>query len=157
MADLATVTRNITNELITIPGLSEARNTAIEKAPGFPLLMVYPRSGFWRNGSAAGGRSSTDNAMRWGTWTINCVVHVARRDLPYDIAAAIPFADSVPNKLMVGYHRDRFGGSIVCLSDPTNRGSTAPLSCEFGPSAVGAQETVAWTFALDVTVEEEIT
>lgn len=157
MASLAVVVNNITNDLMTIPELSEARNTAIEKAPGFPLLLVYPRTGFWRPGTSAGGRSDTVNPMRWGTWTIHCVVHVARRDLPYDIRAAMPFADSVPNRLLYAYHRDKFGGSIVCLSDPTNRGSTAPLTCEFGPSAIGAQETVAWTFGLDVTVEEEVT
>ena len=156
MASLAVVCANITNELRTLDGLSEARGSAIEKAPGFPLLTVYPRVGFWRPGSAAGGRSSTDNPMRWGTHTINIVVHVARRDLPWDIAAAMPFADSVPNRLMYGYHRDKFGNSITALSDPNNRGGTAPLTYEFGPSAVGAQDTVAWTFALDVTVEEEI-
>lgn len=157
MASLADVVHAITNELTTLPGLSEARSTAIEKAPGFPLLLVYPRSGFWRNGSAAGGRSDTLNPMRWGTWTISCVVHVARRDLPWDIAASMPFADSVPNRLLFGYHRDEFGGTVICLSDPNNRGSTAPITCELGPSAIGAQDTIAWTFSLDVTVEEEIT
>lgn len=157
MASLVNVVHAITNELTTLPGLSEARDTAIEKAPGFPLLTVYPKSGFWRNGSPAGGRSDTVNAMRWGTWTIHCVVHVARRDLPYDINAAMPFADSVPNRLLYGYNRDEFGGTVTCLSDPTNRGSTAPITCEFGPNKIGAQDTVAWTIAIDVTVEEEIT
>ncbi len=157
MASLEMVCKAITGELQSLPALSESRDTAIEKAPGYPLLMVYPRTGFWRPGSASGGRSDTSNPMRWGTWTINCVVHVARRDLPWDIAAAMPFADLVPNRLFYGYHRDKFGGTVVCLSDPNNRGSTAPLTCEFGPSAIGAQDTVAWTFALDVTVEEEIT
>ena len=154
---MARVVAAITDEVRPISGLSEARDTAVEKASGFPLLMVYPRAGFWRPGTAAGGRGADNVPMRWGTHAITVAVHVARRDLPFDIQMVMNFADSVPNALLHGYDRDKFAQTVVCLSDPNNRGGTAPITYEFGPGAIGAVDTVALTFSLDVTVEEEIT
>lgn len=153
MAALEDLIREVTADVRMVPGVVATPDAPPEQLGVFPALVVYPRTGFWRFGSASGSRS---REMRWGTHTLAIVLHVDRADLAYDMARALPFTESVPNALLAGFARDRFNQAAVTLGDPTTPGTTPPVRYEMGPSQWGGVDTIAITFSLDVSVEEEI-
>lgn len=153
MAALEQAVAAITTELRLLPGLYATPDAPPEQLSVFPALVVYPQSGFWRLGSPSGARA---RGMRWGTHTIAIRVHVERSSLAHDVGQALPYAESVPDALFRGFARDRYGGAVVALGDPSVGGSAAPLRYEFGPDQWGGIDTLAWRWSLDVTVEEEI-
>lgn len=141
-------------ELRSIPGLYTVPDYPEEQAHGgWPLAVVYPESGKYRYGSASGARGMPD---RWGVHTIGIRVHVPRKDLAHDMARILPFSYHVPERLFTAWNRDRWGGIIIAMGDVTEPGATAPLRYEFGADRYGDTDTIAYRFALDVTVGETV-
>lgn len=155
MASLDRACRAIADDLRLLSGLTYAMDRVAEdQTSANPIVTVYPVAGFWRLGTASGG--SLERAMRWGTHTVRVRVSVPWRDTERDMDDLMPFGESIPAALFSGYVRDRFGGTVVCIGDPEQRGGTPPLRYEFGPTGTETEPKLSWTFSLDITVEEEI-
>jgi len=61
-----------------------------EQASDFPFVTGYPGDG---------EHIETPAGLRTGLHNVIIELHVARKDLPFDYALAIPFVDSIPNLL----------------------------------------------------------
>lgn len=118
--------------------------------PQLPALVVYPATGGYRIETAMGADGLP---QKWGTHTINVDFHVGRTDLAVNVAAALPFCESIANALLRGFLGGQFGGTVTTLgqTDPPLRYALAEM--DWGGRKKG---TVGWRFELDVTAESDI-
>lgn len=108
MSTLQQAIANLQTIIGAIPGIRQAPDTAPEKITQFPFAVAYPESG------------SID--LRSGGWykglhTIVLELHVARKDLPRDIATAMPFIESIPAALDAN---PTLNGSVDTIVSPVN-------------------------------------
>lgn len=87
LQDAITQLQTIIGEL---DGIRQAPTTAPDKITQFPFAVAYP-----------GGGSFDLRSSGWykGLHTIILEVHIARKDLPRDIATAMPFIELIPAAL----------------------------------------------------------
>jgi hypothetical protein len=94
----------------------------------YPFAIAYAGPGIWEVAPAGVGK---------GLCTIIIEVHVARKDLPRDIQAAMAFSDSIP---------------LALLADPTLGGKVSTfrqVRSEFGPLGWGNVETIGFRFFIE--------
>lgn len=152
MAALENVIAEVIADLRSVPGLAAAPNHPQEQINEWPMLFAFSKSGSWRLGTADDG---IGHKMRFGSHTIQVVVMVPRKDLPADIARLMPFAESVPNALLAGFVRDKFGGSIVGLGDVWGGSGSTAITYETGGDDY-TQGVELIRFSMTVSVEEVI-
>jgi len=85
-------------KVAAVTGIKQAPNYPTEKIGIFPYAAVYPGSGTHAGGTASG--SGNYVGERLSLYDIIVEIHIARKDLPHDLQAAYPFADSVPDALL---------------------------------------------------------
>lgn len=147
---MATVTEVITAIQTRLTGLS-----GIVLMPAYPpedlaliqlpAILSYPQSGAWGPGAATpppGVIARTENH------TINVDVHVHRFDLALNVAALMPFADSVPLRLMTGFREDRFDSTVFSMGPADGQ----PIRYELLELKWGGLETLGWRFSIDVVL-----
>lgn len=156
MSTIADVITEVRQDLMTVSGIALFPEAPPEQVHAFPVCLVYPGSGNYRQGSAVG---SGGNPMGWGLHTITIDVHKNRTNLPDDILAILPLATDIPHALLLGYQTDKFNGTVVALGDvrtPGGTGGTGAIRYEFLTPSPSGLDAVGYRFELDVTVEEEI-
>lgn len=118
-------------------GIRGAPNEPPEKLNRFPFAVAFAGRGTWAGGSPAGEKR--------GLHTIIVELHVARKDLPRDVAAAMGYTESIPNTI---------------LNDPTLNGNVDAVNeirYTFGPLGWGTAETLGFQFEIDVKQRSAIT
>lgn len=103
MADLSAVIAQVATKLAAVSGIRKAPANPEEQMNVFPFAVVYPGDGESTFG-VPGERLSLDSIV--------IEVHIARKDLPRDVATSLPFADSVPNALMSDMITTQWAGTI---------------------------------------------
>lgn len=84
--------------MVTLPKMRKAPDKPPEQINEFPFSVAHAFSGTFTVGDPA-------QAMK-GLHTIVVAVHVARKDLPRDVAEAMPYCESVPNLLFLKFIND---------------------------------------------------
>ena len=116
-----------------LEGIRKAPHEPTESIKVFPFSRAYAGEGVIEVGAIG-----TDRALH----SIVVEIHVARTDLPRDVAKAMPYVDSVPAAL---------------LADPTLGGTVSTfgrIRYRFGPMGVGGEDTIGFRFWLeDVKVQ----
>lgn len=143
MATLDDAISEIQADIRAITGIRAAPDYAPEQMNVFPFSVVYPGSGEFI--------SDVPGVMR-GLHSITIELHIGRKDLPRDIQSAMPYVQSIPNKLLKAIATtagDRFGSTIDTFSR---------ITYEFGPLDWGATQTIGWRFHIEgVKIKNDIT
>jgi hypothetical protein len=143
MATLQQAIAAIQADVRALTGIEAAPDYAPEQVNGFPFSVVYPTSGEFI--------SDIPGSLK-GLHTITIELHIARKDLPRDIAKAMVYVESIPNvllKTIATPSGDRFGGTISTF---------ARITYEFGPLDWGATQTIGFRFRLEgVKIQKDIT
>lgn len=124
----------------TIPGLRGAPSEPPEKITVFPFALCYPLEGEYNLHSYA-------NTVFLHTIVIE--VHMARKDLPRDVAAIIPYGD-----LVAGVFLAPANSSLPdAAGNPTVSEVVSPLRYRFGPLGYVNVPTLGYRFELDVKIQ----
>ena len=122
-----------------LTGIKLAPTEPPEKIGDFPFVAGYPADGEWRE---------TPAGLKTGLHNVIIELHVARKDLPFDYALAIPFVDSIPNVLMSNL-TDKWDSTISTFDRITYRwgemewGSQKTLGLQFTVQGVKIQSAVS--------------
>jgi hypothetical protein len=128
MATLQDAINAIQDVVGGVSGIRSAPDYAPDQLSTFPFALAFARTGTFEVGPVGMGK---------GLHTIVVEVHVARKDLPRDIQAAMAFSDAVPLALLA----DTTLGGVV--STFTN------IRYEFGPMLWGKLETLGFRFYVE--------
>lgn len=145
MATLEEVCTQVATYLSTLSGIRAAPAKPPEKLDPLPMAVTYAREGVWEFGAAG---------VKRGLHVIVVDIHVARKDLPKDVDAAMNFSDSVPNLLMLKNQNDRTasGGWNGTIS------TFERITYFFGPMKWADLDTLGFRFRVEgVKVESAIT
>lgn len=120
-----------------VSGIKSAPSSPPETLNIFPIAIVVPSAGTWEFGPVG---------EKKGLHNIVVMVHVARKDLPKDVASSRGFGDTIADALM---------------SDPTLGGTVSTferISYEFGDMEWGGVLTLGWRFVIqNVKIRSAIT
>lgn len=140
MASLQDAIDAVQDIMGALTGIKAAPDEPLEQFSQFPFAVCYADHGEWDFGPAGD---------RKGLHTLVLELHVARKDLPRDIAAAMAYSDIIPNAL---------------LKDPTLAGTVStivgPLVYTFGPMGYGNADkpnTLGFRFMITVKMQATIT
>jgi hypothetical protein len=143
MATLQQAIAAIQADIRALTGIVAAPDYAPEQVNAFPFCIVYPTSGDF---------VSDIPGSLVGLHTITIELHIARKDLPRDIAQAMVYVESIPNvllKTIATQGGDRFGGTISTFER---------ITYDFGPLDWGGTQTVGFRFRLvGVKMQKDIT
>lgn len=142
MATLAAVISEIAADLCVLTGIRGAPANPPDQINAFPFIVTYARSGVIEAGPVA---------LRRGLHNIVIELHVARRDLARDVAAAMEYADTVPNALLatLSYSGDRFNNTVSTFER---------ITYTFGPMQWGGIDTIGFRWTLEnVKIQDQIT
>lgn len=131
---MATLQDAITQAAALVAGLTGIKGAPAnptEQISQFPFCQVYPGEGTASFG-VIGERLNLD--------TIIIELHVARKDLPRDVAAALPYVDTIPNVLMDGVLDDKWSATIDTFENVT---------WTFGALNWAGQETLGFRFSVN--------
>ena len=109
-------------------GIRAAPDYAPDKLTVFPFALAYAKMGVFEVAPIGYGK---------GLHTVVVEVHVARKDLPRDIQAAMAFSDAIPLALLA----DTTLGGVVS--------TFGRVRYEFGPMAWGGMETLGFRFFIE--------
>jgi hypothetical protein len=137
MATIQDALDALRNEVLSVGGIKDAPKYPPEQANEFPFLVCYASNGDW-DWVSFGMIESTPN--------LTVEIHVARKNLPYDIEKAMAFSDSVPEAIMGNDN----------LSDCGYRLS-GRISWTFGPMSWGSLEDNTLGFRWVIPVEKDTT
>lgn len=115
-----------------LSGIRGAPDEPPEKISAFPFALCYAKSGLYKCGPAGPTKMT-------GLHTLVLELHVARKDLPRDVALAMAYAKSIPNAL----YKDFLAGTLVGVE------AFVGISYAFGPLWWGGQNTLGFTFTLE--------
>jgi hypothetical protein len=122
-----------------LTGIQLAPTEPPEKIGDFPFVAGYPSDGEW---------IETPAGLKTGLHNVIIELHVARKDLPFDYALAIPYVDSIPNVLMSNL-TSKWAGTISTFDRITYRwgemewGSQKTLGLQFIVQGVKIQSAVS--------------
>ncbi len=120
-----------------VAGIKQAPEYPPENINDFPFAICYARDGSWDWDSFGSVRCVANVVLE---------VHVARKDLPYDIERAMVFSDSVPEAILAD---DTLSNCGYELRDE--------LTWTFGPMRWGAQTENTVGFRWVIAVEKSTT
>lgn len=117
----------------------------------FPAAIVYPLSGSEELATAYGGNGLPVTSR---TITIRIDLHVRAAGVDLDDATLLALSANEPlsRQLWRGFLNDRFSGTVVSMGTE----NTAPIRWTFGYMSWGGQDTVGFTYELDITAMEDI-
>ncbi len=118
-----------------LTGMREALAVPPEQINAFPAAMCYPATGEFRAGPLG---------MMRGLHSLVVEIHVARVDLPRDIALALPFGEMLAAAVLAD---PRLGGTVDTVR------ADEGLSYTFGALAWGGQATVGWRITIPVKIQ----
>jgi hypothetical protein len=122
-----------------LTGVKQAPTEPPETIGDFPFVAGYPGDGEW---------IETPAGLKTGLHNVIIELHVARKDLPFDYALAIPYVDSIPNVLFSNL-TDKWDGTISTFDRITYRwgemewGSQKTLGLQFIVQGVKIQSAVS--------------
>jgi hypothetical protein len=111
-----------------VSGVRGAPAAVPEDIAAYPFAVTYASGGVWEFGPAGDKK---------GLHSVTVELHVARKELPRDVAKAMPFGDTIPNALM---------------RDPTLGGTASTfgrIRYSFGPLGWGGMDTIGFRFVLE--------
>jgi hypothetical protein len=130
--ELKNVITQVATYLAALSGIRAAPTAPPENIQGnYPFVITRPDTGTFTTMSAA---------FKRGEHSIVIELHVARKDLPRDVATAMPFCDSIPNLLMSQLFDDKWGGTIDTFRDISYR--FVSWNWEGGLTTIGFEFTV---------------
>ena len=130
MSTLADAISRVAQILGSVPGIRQAPEAPPEQMNVFPFAVVYPADGEHTFGTPG---------ERLAMEAISIEIHVARKDLPRDVATSLPFADSIPDALMA----DMVGTQWNSTIDTFDR-----INWTFGTLGWGGMETIGFKFLI---------
>lgn len=140
MAELQDAIDQISGTLRDLPGLRKAYDDPPEQLSVFPASVVYVQSGVWKMGPM-GAKTGLHNLV--------VEVHFDREvDLARTIQAALKFADSVPNAILVAFLADELP-ALQTFED---------ITFEFGPLGWGGKSTLGFRWIIrNIKMQSTIT
>ena len=139
MATLQGAIDQIQGQIAAVSGIRAAPSEPPDKLEFFPFAVCYARSGAYQIGPPE---------VMTGLHVIVIEVHVARRDLPRDVRAAMAYAKAIPDKVFSALK----GNYLTAIS------TLGQIRYEFGPMVWGKQDTLGFRFFLeDVKTQDTIT
>ena len=136
MATLQQAITQIQTLVGALTGIKKAPATAPESINQFPFAVCYPESGTWE----------LQAGVKKGLHTVVIEIHVARVDLPRDIATALGYSESVVNTLM---GNPTLAGMVDTI--------TGPVLYRFGSMHYAGQTTLGWQFRVTMKQQSAIT
>lgn len=138
---LETAILQVAKYLSVLEGMRKIGERPPETINDFPAFVCYASAGVWEFGAAQDKK---------GLHTIAIEIHVARKDLPKDIQAAMRWSDVVPNLLFYKLLYDnKWNGTI----DTFKR-----ITYTFGGLGWGDAATLGFRFRVeDVKMLSEVT
>lgn len=132
MATLQEAIDQIQDIVGAISGIKSAPHEPPEKLSAYPFAVAYLGTGEFRAGPGRGAYT--------GEHSIILELHVARKNLAYDVARAMAYAKSIPNALFDAHADGTFTafGAMV-----------GPIRYEFGPLGWGGAETIGFRFTIE--------
>lgn len=130
MATLQDAIDEIQAEVRDVAGMRAAPDEPPDSMNHFPFAVCYAHTGSYRIGPP--------DTMH-GIHELYLEVHVARKDLERDIAAAMPFAKSVPDAIFSAYA----AGSLTAVE------VIQRIAYEFGPMTWGGVLTLGFRFTIE--------
>lgn len=128
--------------IAALSGIRAAPSTPPERVNVFPFVIARPGNGSIKFG-ATGAKKGLHNII--------IELHVARKDLPRDVATILPYCESIPNLLMYKLlNDDKWNGTIDTFESITYRFMSWDWSPEL--KTIGIEFTVN-----DVKIQSELT
>lgn len=118
-----------------LTGIRQAPTDPTETANAFPFAVTYSGGGSYLP-------FGLGKALTRGVHRIVTEIHVARKDLPRDVAALIPFPDRYLAALQADY---TLSGAIINIEG---------LDYDFGALQWGGLDTLGWRFTLTAVTDE---
>ncbi len=116
----------------TLAGIKGAPAYAPEQMSDFPFCVAYSGGGTWEFGAGQ---------QKKGLHTIVLELHVARKNLPGDIAAAMAYSDSIPALLMSKLLTDnKWNGTVDTFGS---------IRYTFGPMGWNGAKTIGFRFFIE--------
>lgn len=91
MAHIQTVIEDIQDKIGLLPGIKSAPDYVPDNEKPFPFVIAYEGPGYWKFGTTG---------EKQGMLTVKVELHVARKDMPRDVAQAVFYSDQIPNAIM---------------------------------------------------------
>lgn len=117
----------------------------------FPAAIIYPISGSGELATANGG-NGLPVEQRSITLRLDLHVRTLGEDLDEATILAISASEPLSKTLWRGFLNNRFGGTIAWMGSET----TSPIRWTYGIMSWGGQDTIGFTYELDVTLMEDI-
>lgn len=134
MATLDDFIKALQDDLAAISGVRAAPDYPPENMNVFPFIVVYPGKGVWS--------SDVPGNKRW-LGSVVVELHIARKDLPRDVKAALVYHESVPNALLKPVATsggDRFASTIATFGT---------IDEMFGALNWANTDTIGWRWTIN--------
>jgi hypothetical protein len=139
MATLDDAITKAMSYIAVMSGIKQAPDRPPEQAGAFPFAVGFPGDGDWIE-APAGNKQGLHNVI--------IELHVARKELPFDYALAIPYIDSIPNTLFSNLS-DKWDGVISTFSG---------ISYRWGEMSWGGGQTLGIQFTIrGVKIQSAVT
>lgn len=109
-------------------GIRKAPDNPPEKFSSFPVAVCHPVSGFYR-----------PDSMRTAVHEIALWILVARKDLPRDVSASLPYGDSISDAIYDAY----VAGTLDEIDAMGN------IRYTFGEVEWGGLKCIGWAFTIE--------
>jgi hypothetical protein len=138
---LQLVVEAVADKLGGLTGIKGCPDSPPDQINMYPFIVIYAATG-----DITGGSLSNNTGIMKGLHNIAIELHIARKNLAYDILTAMQYSDSIPNALW---------------KDPTLNGTASTfgnISYTFSAMNWGGIDTVGFRFIMEeVKVEKAIT
>ena len=131
MATLQAVIDQIQDEIGALSGIRAAPHEPPESMSAYPFAVAFVKSGNWTLGKPAGCMT--------GLHDIVVELHIARKDLARDYAAAMAYAKSVPNAI---------GSAWLVDVTMTSLDAIGSIAYEFGQMSWAGIDTIGWRWTI---------
>ena len=128
---------DVQNTVAGLTGIRAAPHEPPESLNVYPFCVAYAGSGSWEYGPMGDKK---------GIQNIVLELHVARKDLARDIAAAMAYCESIPNAIMAD---PTLGGTVNTIS--------GPIVYTFGALSWAGTDTLGFRWTIPVKLQSAIT
>lgn len=108
MALVHNVVAAIQDKMGALPGIKSAPDYVPEDEKPFPFVIAYEGPGIWKMVIPGEMQSLA---------TVKIELHVARKDLPRDVAQAVFYSDMIPNAIFDGMRDNQLGGTVETIGE----------------------------------------
>ena len=129
MATLQQAIDQIVDAAGAVSGIRFAPDEPNDQTPTFPALLTFCERGTYRHSPIG---------VMTGSHTILLELHVARRDLARDVAAAMAYAKSIPNAILNAHKTS----ALTAIEE------IGEIGYEFGPMTWAGQDTIGFRFRI---------